>query len=565
MLSLLAVEPSKLGLVDLPGAGLVEGLLGVGVLVSLGLCWLAYDSYRRWDEPGVGSFAAFVALLGVGGVAGGVVSLVVAPVVGQTVVWPTIGFASLLVWCVHWALFSLQYTGRYTQAGWQAAGLLLVPVLGLVLVALVELGTGFDATVLSPLLGGAVLLYVLGLLAVGIFLLFRTTYEYGHLSVGQGATLAVGPVVNLLLLNTATMPESWGPVGSAAVYVVSVAVPGVALCVALFWYDTFESAPAIGTIGERTITRELEDPVFVVDDCHRVIMLNEAATEVLGIDERDALGRSLTDVLGEELSMMRANDVISLETTGGTRRYDVGVSPVTDQHDRELGALFTLHDVTERELREQRLAVLNRVLRHNLRNKVDVLKSHMEALDGATHSVETVIGTADEIARLGESARAIDAFVSDPTTAEFDLVGAVEEALAATADRDVSVSLDLPESATVETNWEALAAALESAIENACQYADSTVEIAIEPAVEGYRISVADDGPGIPDGELASLDTGTETALDHGTGLGLWQLRWAVTTMGGELTFETDDGTTVRFTVPDGGQILANGGPGATG
>ncbi|WP_197428665.1 HAMP domain-containing histidine kinase, partial [Halapricum sp. CBA1109] len=54
-----------------------------------------------------------------------------------------------------------------------------------------------------------------------------------------------------------------------------------------------------------------------------------------------------------------------------------------------------------------------------------------------------------------------------------------------------------------------------------------------------------------PDDELDAIDSGTETPLRHGTGLGLWQLTWAVRTMGGELSFDTDDGTTVTFTVRD--------------
>jgi signal transduction histidine kinase len=96
-----------------------------------------------------------------------------------------------------------------------------------------------------------------------------------------------------------------------------------------------------------------------------------------------------------------------------------------------------------------------------------------------------------------------------------------------------------------------LVGALDSAIDNALRYADSTVEITVTERPDGYEISVADDGRGIPDTELEYIDSGTETPLQHGTGLGLWQLRWAVTTMGGELTFDTDDGTVVSFTVPD--------------
>lgn len=116
---------------------------------------------------------------------------------------------------------------------------------------------------------------------------------------------------------------------------------------------------------------------------------------------------------------------------------------------------------------------------------------------------------------------------------------------------DVDVTLDVPDAAPLSTDWQALRAALESAIENALEYASESVTVTVERRSAGYEIVVTDDGPGIPDSELASIDAGSETPLQHGTGLGLWQLKWAVTRFGGDLSFDTADGTTVRIVVPD--------------
>lgn len=55
------------------------------------------------------------------------------------------------------------------------------------------------------------------------------------------------------------------------------------------------------------------------------------------------------------------------------------------------------------------------------------------------------------------------------------------------------------------------------------------------------------------DPQVLTITHGTDTALQHGTGLGLWQLKWAVTTLGGDLEFDTTDGTTVTFAIPDQG------------
>jgi len=74
------------------------------------------------------------------------------------------------------------------------------------------------------------------------------------------------------------------------------------------------------------------------------------------------------------------------------------------------------------------------------------------------------------------------------------------------------------------------------------------VSVTSTPA--GCRVVISDDGPGIPAAELDSLAAGTETDLQHGRGLGLWQLKWGVDALNGDLAFETDAGTTVRIELP---------------
>jgi signal transduction histidine kinase len=51
-------------------------------------------------------------------------------------------------------------------------------------------------------------------------------------------------------------------------------------------------------------------------------------------------------------------------------------------------------------------------------------------------------------------------------------------------------------------------------------------------------VTVSDDGPGLPETEREVL-TGkmSVTPLDHGSGLGLWLVRWIVTAYGGDVTY----------------------------
>lgn len=210
--------------------------------------------------------------------------------------------------------------------------------------------------------------------------------------------------------------------------------------------------------------------------------------------------------------------------------------------------------IAESRRREQRLEVFNRVLRHDLRNQLDVIDSHTERLADRTDGdhAEAVLAATDRLAKTGTRARRIDRLMArdlEPTTV--DLAAVLRDLLADLNSGDVTVETELPSPATLRTDEGTLRATLVGPLENAVRYADTTVTVAVEPADGGYTVVVSDDGPGIPATELESLAAGTETSLQHGRGLGLWQLKWGIDALGGTLSFETDDGTTVNISLAD--------------
>jgi PAS domain S-box-containing protein len=215
-----------------------------------------------------------------------------------------------------------------------------------------------------------------------------------------------------------------------------------------------------------------------------------------------------------------------------------------------------IKDVTERKYREQRLEVFNRILRHNLRNQLDVVRSHAEVLadrETGDHA-ERIIAAVDELATIGARARKIDRIMSmDDTRKEVDLSETVRGTVEAmkTTRSDVGMTIETPDSAPLATNEEAMQIAVESALENAIEHAESTVTVRVEEVNGGYTVIITDDGPGIPDEELVPIEARSETNLRHSRGLGLWQLRWSVDKLNGELSFETANGTTVCIEIPD--------------
>jgi signal transduction histidine kinase len=97
-------------------------------------------------------------------------------------------------------------------------------------------------------------------------------------------------------------------------------------------------------------------------------------------------------------------------------------------------------------------------------------------------------------------------------------------------------------------------------VENAVEHHDGPaphVAVTVERTdTDCLQVTVADDGPGIPDHELRAIERGDETALEHGSGLGLWMIAWGVERLGGCYEVQDRDPTGTRFvvTVPDRGQ-----------
>jgi signal transduction histidine kinase len=88
--------------------------------------------------------------------------------------------------------------------------------------------------------------------------------------------------------------------------------------------------------------------------------------------------------------------------------------------------------------------------------------------------------------------------------------------------------------------------------ENAAKHGDSSsVTYRVDPTSDGdIAVHVIDDGPGLPAMEQRMLETGRETPVNHGTGIGLWLVNWVITGLGGKVTASVDGGTTVTIQLP---------------
>jgi signal transduction histidine kinase len=211
--------------------------------------------------------------------------------------------------------------------------------------------------------------------------------------------------------------------------------------------------------------------------------------------------------------------------------------------------------------REQRMAVLNRVLRHNVRNEMNVILGYAEVIaenaarDDIRRSAETIRRRGNRLVQVSDQARWLgqQLDVEDPQTV--DLAAEAEDIVTEVAAEhpEATVSLSAPDSVHVRAVPQ-IGIAIQNLVENACVHHDGTptVEVQIETDSDEAHLSVADDGPGIPTQELSVLQSGEETPLEHGSGLGLWVTKWLVDRSGGTIDFRENDphGSVVILRLP---------------
>jgi PAS domain S-box-containing protein len=295
----------------------------------------------------------------------------------------------------------------------------------------------------------------------------------------------------------------------------------------------------------------------VGEPLNRFVVPSGEDTEAARIDERSRQG----EVIREE---------VRRQTATGTREFLFTGVPYDTDGERVRGfAIYT--DITAQRDRERRLQVLYRVLRHNLRNDMNVVAGNAADLRAALEEAdsdladladaihERAVGVVDISRKAGDIQRAMD---TEAVPYGVDLSRVVRQAVARVERRypDADVRVDVPALPVFSTGG--LVRAVENVVENAVVHtedAEPTVRVSLGTGAPSGAVDlrVADDGPGIPAREKAVLSDADEiTQLQHSRGLGLWTARWVIEASGGELRFEDDgDGAVVvfRLKVAEGG------------
>lgn len=316
-----------------------------------------------------------------------------------------------------------------------------------------------------------------------------------------------------------------------------------------------------------------DTPMLLYDLNFLVRDVNRAGQSFSGYSRDELVGEPVsviagdTDVVDDIVETLIRGDSwqgdFPLQTKSGTRVFGRGSTAPIVVEGKTKGYVAVFVDTTKQQRYASTSRVLSRLLRHDLRNELNLLYGYIDAartntddpdalaaLDDAGEQIRRIVGRSDQVGNLRDLLEQSYDAESRPVRLAEVLEERVVAARKRFPDADVSIG-DVPGVRVYADDL--LPAAFEALIENAVVHNDKETPVVEVDALDrgtDVVVRVHDNGPGVPAGQ-EDLIFGREDVdvVHHGTGLGLFLVDNIVKNYDGAVWVEDNDPEGAVFAV----------------
>ena len=329
--------------------------------------------------------------------------------------------------------------------------------------------------------------------------------------------------------------------------------------------------------------RGTQNPAIITDNQYRIVDVNDQCVTQFKYSREQLRGELPIKLLTDPRLLEEITDAIEqsghwngrceLQTADNRRIYSYGHASELRSRGQVIGHLAVFSDKTRDRLYEQSLSILNRVLRHNIRNDANVVLGHLELLseeldNEQPESLAIAIDRVNAMVSRAETTRSFSGIFAENVQSALRPIRLDTTVSDAVAQADVSsghITVD------VDPVWvvadQTLTPAITAVIENAIKHNDSDhpcVEITTSvqpgtnaaPDTDRLTLSIADNGPRVSDDRRERIFGREEwTPVHHGQGLSLFFVDRLMDLYGGTVRITDNEprGSVfkLQFRIPD--------------
>jgi PAS domain S-box-containing protein len=331
------------------------------------------------------------------------------------------------------------------------------------------------------------------------------------------------------------------------------------------------------------------DGILILNPSGTIESINPAAVRMYGFEEDELLSRDVGMLFAEpppigrvaellrDLSLTEGEpgslrEIVGRRKSGETFPTDVAITAASLAEG--LRYVVVIRDITERKRIETMKAEFVSTVSHELRTPLTSIAGSLGLLAGGaagelSDKVKRLItiahSNADRLVRLINDILDVEKLQSGKMSFDnrrIDLTSALQQALDENAgfarSYDVDLCFDRPDMAAhVLADSDRLAQVIANLLSNAIKFspARGCVRLTLAPGKRRHRVTVSDQGPGIPEEfrprifeKFAQADS-SDARAKGGTGLGLSIVREIVERLGGSISFDSQEGEGTQFHV----------------
>jgi two-component system phosphate regulon sensor histidine kinase PhoR len=309
-----------------------------------------------------------------------------------------------------------------------------------------------------------------------------------------------------------------------------------------------------------TVFSSMVEAVIAIDRDERVISINTAAAELLGISREVALGKVVQEIVRNSHLQEQVQKILStresveeevvLKEPGGDKFLQTNVVTLYDGKGESVGVLIVMNDVTKLRRLERIRSDFVANVSHELRTPITSIRGYVETLldgalderDNAVQFLQIVLRQSQRLTAIIDDLLALSRIEQESNDGSVQmeegplccvLETAVQTCQVNADQRGVKLACDCPNGVVAMMNETLLEQAVVNLLVNAIKYSREGDTVLVRAEVSGgakgdrVRISVKDTGCGISPEHLPRLferfyrsDKARSRELG-GTGLGL--------------------------------------------